>query len=233
MLASAGGDGGLAGESSTGDGSGGDSGGTDSGTNDGASWSDANTGHPGDAGPLPDGAGDATAPADATAADAVAGDATAGDAAVVEGAPGDASGTDGTVTGSGPFADAGFDGAYGQCSSGIDAGAGVAAVVYSDDFDTNPAYNGITGTWAVDNSLFQAGTRSIHPPMQAAGSVAEIPHCLQRIRSSAGCSAGNPLGGRVSAFPSNSLNVLRIFLPWSSLRNAMWLSSNQWRMAAS
>jgi hypothetical protein len=41
-------------------------------------------------------------------------------------------------------------------------------VVWSDDFETNP-YSGITGTWAVDNSLAQAGTRAIHPPLHDVG----------------------------------------------------------------
>src|ERR1035437_10151116 len=66
-----------------------------------------------------------------------------------------------------------------------------------------------------------------------AGSVALSPHCLHRIRSRAGCSHGNPLGGRVSALPSNSVKFLRIAAVCKTLRNCAWLSSSQCRMAAS
>jgi hypothetical protein len=38
-------------------------------------------------------------------------------------------------------------------------------VVYSDDFETNPLLGIVTSSWAVDNTLAQAGTRGIHPPL--------------------------------------------------------------------
>ena len=65
----------------------------------------------------------------------------------------------------------------------------------------------------------------------AAGNVVLNPHCRHCTRSIAGWSLQKPLGGRISEFPSNSEKVLRTAGFWSSLRNAAWLSSSQWRMA--
>jgi hypothetical protein len=59
------------------------------------------------------------------------------------------------------------------CSSAIDGGSGVSALVYSDDFETN-ALSGVSGTWSVDNSMAQAGSLAIHPGTQMAGTSSEM-----------------------------------------------------------
>src|SRR5208282_4786685 len=56
----------------------------------------------------------------------------------------------------------------------------------------------------------------------SAGSVVLSPHCFCLIKSIAGCSGGNPFGGRVSASPSNSLNVFFTAGLLSTLRNSSW-----------
>ena len=62
-------------------------------------------------------------------------------------------------------ANGGAGGSGAGCGLSVAGGSSVAGVVWPHDFEATP-YDGIEGTWAVDNSLAQAGTKAIHPPLK-------------------------------------------------------------------
>jgi hypothetical protein len=53
----------------------------------------------------------------------------------------------------------------GVCSAAVSGNTSTTTIIWTDEFETNP-FDGIGGTWQVDNSQAVAGTRAIHPPLK-------------------------------------------------------------------